>query len=215
MKISDLHIITQEIKGFSHLAQIEALKQTDADWIQLRVKDTPQAAWFDIGRKAKDLLKDTRIQLIINDNVYLAKEIDADGVHLGKNDMEVDEARSILGEQKIIGGTANTFNDVVKLHEMGVNYVGLGPFKPTTTKKNLAPQLSQFAYEVILKKLELQKIKIPIIAIGGIQINDVVPLMTVGLSGVAVSSSIVKSTSIQQSVEHFRIQLNKFQFSNQ
>jgi len=215
LKIADLHIITQEIKGFSHLEQIEAIKHTDANWIQLRMKNTPQTAWFETGRKAKDLLVDSNIQLIINDNVYLAKEIDAAGVHLGKNDMEVGEARGILGKQKIIGGTANTFDDIAALYQMGVDYVGLGPFKPTTTKTNLAPQLSLFAYEVILKKLELHQIKIPIIAIGGIQIDDVVPLMTVGLSGVAVSSAIVKSTSVKYSVENFREQLNKFQFSNQ
>ncbi len=215
MKIADLHIITQQIKGFSHLKQIESLKQTDAKWIQLRVKDLPQKEWFEIGRKAKDSLKNYNIQLIINDNVYLAKEIDAAGVHLGKTDMDISEARNILGDQKIIGGTANTYDDIVKLHERGVNYVGLGPFKPTTTKKKLAPQLSQFAYEVILKKLEIQQIKIPVIAIGGIQVIDVVPLMMTGLSGVAVSSAIVKSSAMEHSVQQFREQLNKFQFSNE
>jgi len=214
LKIANLHIITQHVEGFSHLAQIGALKNSGAGLIQLRVKDTPQDEWFETGRKAKDLLKNTNIKLIINDNVYLAKEIDADGVHLGKSDMEVGEARKILGGQKIIGGTANTFNDVINLHQKGIDYIGLGPFKLTKTKKNLAPQLSQFAYEVILKKLEMQQIKIPIIAIGGIQIADVIPLMTAGLYGIAVSSAIVKSTSITQSVAHFQEQLNKFQFSN-
>jgi len=214
LEIADLHIITQHIEGFSHLAQIEALKNTEANWIQLRVKDTPQKEWFAIGRKAKEILKDTNIKLIINDNVYLAKEIEADGVHLGKTDMDVSEARTILGENKIIGGTANTFHDIIKLYEMGTDYVGLGPYKQTTTKKDLAPILSLFAYEVIIKKLELQKIKIPIISIGGIQIEDVVPLMTIGLSGVAVSSSIVKARPIQQKVLEFRHQLNKFQFSS-
>jgi len=192
LKIADLHIITQHIEGFSHLAQIETLKNTEANWVQLRVKDTPQKEWFEIGRKTKELLKDTNIKLIINDNVYLAKEIEADGVHLGKTDMDISEAITILGKDKIIGGTANTFHDIMRLYEMGVNYIGLGPFKQTTTKKNLAPVLSHFAYEVIIKKLELQKIKIPIIAIGGIQPEDVVSLMTIGLSGVAVSSAIIK-----------------------
>lgn len=214
MKIADLHIITQHIEGFSHLAQIETLKNTEANWVQLRVKDTPQKEWFEIGRKTKELLKDTNIKLIINDNVYLAKEIEADGVHLGKTDMDISEAITILGKDKIIGGTANTFHDIMRLYEMGVNYIGLGPFKQTTTKKNLAPVLSHFAYEVIIKKLELQKIKIPIIAIGGIQPEDVVSLMTIGLSGVAVSSAIIKTKSIQQNVLNFRQHLNKFQFSS-
>jgi len=214
LNISDLHIITQHIEGFSHFQQIEALKNTQADWIQLRVKKNDQPSWFEIGRKAKALLSNSNIKLIINDNVYLTKEIDADGVHLGKTDMDITEARHILGPDKIIGGTANTFQEILKLQASGVNYIGLGPYRQTTTKQNLAPILSHFAYEVILKKMELQKIKIPVIAIGGIQVEDVVKLMTIGLSGVAASSAIVKSNQIKERVIDFRTQLNKFQFFN-
>jgi len=211
--IADLHIITQNTGEGSHLHQIEKLKHSNADWIQLRVKDKEQSEWFEIGRKAKDVLADTDIKLIINDNVYLAKEIDAYGVHVGNEDMDVAEAREILGPDKVIGGTANTYDDIIRLSEAGVDYIGLGPYKETKTKQNLSPIIQYFGYEVILKKLELNKIKIPIIAIGGIEVEDVVKLMLTGVSGVAVSSAIVKSNSPNQRVEDFQIELNKFQFT--
>lgn len=214
MKIPDLHIITQALDGFSHLKQIEALKKANVNLIQLRVKDTAQSEWFEIGRKAKDLLKDTNIQLIVNDNTYLAKEIDAAGVHLGKTDMSIKEAREILGSGKIIGGTANTFDDIVDLNKQGANYVGLGPYRTTTTKKNLAPVIQYFGFEVILKKLEINKIDIPIIAIGGIEIEDVVKLMITGVAGVAVSSAIVKAKDIEEKILGFRNRLDKFKFTS-
>jgi len=212
LNIAQLHIITQHIEGFSHIAQIEALKKTGAKCIQLRVKNTAQDEWFEIGRKAKALLSNTNIQLIINDNVYLAKEIDADGVHLGKKDMTIKEAREILGSEKIIGGTANTFDKIVELYEAGADYIGLGPYRSTSTKKELDPVIQHFGYEVIMKKLELQKIKIPVIAVGGINTEDVVPLMVAGLQGVAVSSAILKAKDITESVEKFHTEINKFAF---
>lgn len=212
MKIAQLHIITQYIEGFSHLAQIEALKNASVNCIQLRVKDKEQNEWFEIGRKAKALLENTDIQLIINDNVYLAKEIDAEGVHLGKKDMSIKEAREILGVEKIIGGTANTFDKVIELYEAGADYIGLGPYRNTSTKKELDPVIQHFGYEVIMKKLELQKIKIPVIAVGGITIEDVVPLMVAGLHGIAVSSAIIKSKNIVDSTTDFQNEINKFAF---
>jgi len=212
LNIPQLHIITQHIEGFSHLAQIEALKKSDAKCIQLRVKDKDQSKWFDIGRKAKALLENTSVQLIVNDNVYLTKEIDATGVHLGKADMPVKKAREILGPGKLIGGTANCFEKIVELYEAGVNYIGLGPYRNTSTKKKLDPVIQHFGYEVILKKMQLQKINIPIVAVGGITEKDVVPLMVAGLHGVAVSSAIVKSTDVNNSVAQFQKEIDKFAF---
>jgi len=212
LNIAQLHIITQHLKGFSHLAQIEALKNTKVKCIQLRVKNASHSDWFEIGRSAKLLLADTNIQLIINDNVYLAKEIDAAGVHLGKADMPVEEARDILGPNKIIGGTANTFAKIVALSKAGVDYIGLGPYRNTATKKQLDPVLQHFGYEVIIKKMQLQKIKIPVIAVGGIVLNDVVPLMVAGLHGVAVSSAVVKAKDVAESLTNLTKEINKFAF---
>lgn len=212
MRIAQLHIITQHIENFSHLAQIEALKNAAANCIQLRVKDTVQQEWFEIGRKAKAIVANTNTQLIVNDNVYLAKEINADGVHLGKKDMDIKEAREILGPDKIIGGTANTFDKIVELYKTGADYIGLGPYRNTSTKKELDPVIQHFGYEVIMKKMVLQKIKIPVIAVGGITLKDVVPLMVAGLHGVAVSSAIVKAKNVGDNVQDFQNEINKFAF---
>jgi len=192
-KISRLHIITQHIEKRSHLQQIKQLKDSNCDWIQLRVKNTSQEEWFTIGRKAK--------------------EIDADGVHLGLNDMDISEAKSILGENKIIGGTANTYEDIINQYHNGVDYIGLGPYAATTTKENLSPVIQFFGYEVIMKKLEINKIDIPIIAIGGIQFNDVGKLLAAGLTGVAISSAIVKTDNLIEHANNFTDKVNSFNFT--
>ncbi len=211
--ISRLHIITQALENKSHLDQIRSIAKTNADWVQLRVKDVDQSTWFEIGREAKSILSETNIKLIINDNVYLAKEIEADGVHLGQDDMSIEEARDILGNDIIIGGTANTYDQILAHYENGVDYVGLGPYRTTKTKKKLAPVIEMFAYEVIFKKCEINKIDIPVIPIGGIEINDVSKLMAAGAYGVAVSSAIVKQNIIEQ-VEAFSQKISNFQFSS-
>jgi thiamine-phosphate pyrophosphorylase len=148
-------------------------------------------------------------KLIINDNVTLAHEILADGVHLGKTDMKPDEARSILGENFIIGGTANTFDDIYFLQSEEVDYIGLGPFRFTTTKEKLSPILGIEGYERIIKKCREENVSIPIIAIGGIKSEDVRELIKVGVYGVAVSSAINLSNNIGFSVKEFFLKLKE------
>ena len=109
---------------------------------------------------------------ILNDRVELAALIGADGVHLGKNDMSPMEARSILGPQAIIGGTANTFDDILRLIDESVDYIGLGPFRFTSTKKNLSPVLGIEGYAHIFQLCKEHNINIPIVAIGGLDKSD-------------------------------------------
>jgi len=203
--ISKLHIITNHIsEENSHLHQIEKLKNSSADWIQLRVKDADQAEWFEIGRQAKEILRHTDIKLIVNDNIYLAKEIDADGVHVGKHDMDPLEAREILGPDKIIGGTANDYEDIQRLYDMGVDYIGLGPFAETKTKENLSPVLGFVGYSALLRYCRDANIDIPIIAIGGIGEIDAEELIGLGVYGIAASSKIVSSDDIAFTVDEFQ-----------
>jgi thiamine-phosphate pyrophosphorylase len=130
---------------------------------------------------------------IINDNVYLAKKMDADGVHLGLTDMSVLEARQILGETKIIGGTANTFEDVLQRTVENCDYIGLGPFQFTATKEKLSPILGLEGYRSIIEKMKAKNIQIPIYAIGGIALESVESLMETGIHGIAVSGVITQS----------------------
>ncbi|MHB1688879.1 MAG: thiamine phosphate synthase [Ignavibacteriaceae bacterium] len=196
--ISKLHYITQNIPDSTHYELAEEACKGGADWIQLRVKNGLYNEWKKIAFRTKEVCENYSAKLIINDNVDIAKTVSADGVHLGKNDMSPVEARKILGNNFIIGGTANTFEDVKKLSQSGVDYIGMGPFRYTTTKEKLSSILGLNGYQNILTKCRDEDITIPIIAIGGIRLDDIGSLLQTGIYGIAVSSAInsVKDKSI-------------------
>jgi thiamine-phosphate pyrophosphorylase len=129
------------------------------------------------------------ITLIIDDYVDLVREMDVCGVHLGKMDMPILEARKIL-PNKIIGATANCFKDILNAEEKGANYIGLGPYKYTTTKKNLSPILGISGIESIINECQKRGINIPIYAIGGIVLEDIPLLKKIGVYGIALSGVI-------------------------
>ena len=126
----------------------------------------------------------------------------ADGVHLGKNDMPVDEARKMLGRNRIIGGTANTFEDVERLSRQGADYIGCGPFRFTTTKKNLSPVLGLEGYRSITAQMKAHDILLPIVAIGGILHQDIPAIMQTGVTGIAVSGAVLNA---ENPVEEMRL----------
>lgn len=207
--ISRLHYITQEVKGLSHDRLAELACLGGADWVQLRVKNKSYNEWLEIAVKTEAICRKHHAKIIINDNVTLAKAIRADGVHLGKSDMSPAEAREILGKGFIIGGTANTFEDIEKLAAAEVDYIGLGPFRFTSTKENLSPILGMKGYEQIVKKCNEKGIHIPVIAIGGIKTEDVKTIIETGIYGVAVSSAINLAENKTEMAKRF---LNKIKF---
>jgi len=170
--------------------QAEAACRAGVDWIQLRLKNRTYADWKTVALETLTVCRQYNARLIINDNPHLAGEIGADGVHLGQGDMPVWEARALLGQQVIIGGTANTADTILAHHRDGVDYVGLGPFQFTTTKEKLSPILGLTGYQQVLLALQQQGVSLPIIAIGGITLADVSALIRAGLHGIAVSSAI-------------------------
>jgi thiamine-phosphate pyrophosphorylase len=208
--ISRLHYITQELEGHTHAALAEWACLGGADWIQLRVKNKSYNEHLDIALKTEAVCRKYHARLIINDNVKIAKAIKANGVHLGKTDMHPSEAREMLGTEFIIGGTANTFDDIRELVLAGVDYIGLGPFQFTQTKENLSPVIGLEGYEAIIKKCASEKINIPIIAIGGIKAGDVKPLLEKGLYGIAVSSAINLSENKKETTKHFIHKIKSF-----
>ncbi len=187
--IEKLHYITQETATLSHIDCVKEACIAGIKWIQLRVKNKSDEEYLTIAKEAKVICDLYDVILIINDNVEVAKKVNAHGVHLGRADMYISEARSILGENAIIGGTANTLKEVEGLIEQGANYIGLGPFTFTETKKALSPVLGIEGYDKILNQLKtyysLQET--PIIAIGGIEIENIDPLLETGIYGIAVS----------------------------
>lgn len=185
--ISRFHYITQDLAGFSHPELAAEACKGGADWVQLRVKGKRYEEWLKIAQETKLVCLQYGAKLIINDNVQIAKEISADGVHLGKEDLNPQEARKILGKGFIIGGSTNTMEDVRRQMDNGCDYIGIGPFRYTSTRQNLNPVLG---LERIREIAEQFAHKIPMIAIGGIRLEDIEALMKTAIHGVAVSSAI-------------------------
>lgn len=208
--ISRFHYITQDIAGCSHARLAESACLGGVDWVQLRVKThegNSYSDWIQTAMETKSVCKKFGAKLIINDHVHLAKEIEADGVHLGKEDMDPAEARKILGNNYIIGGTANTIEDIKRLMENGVDYIGLGPYRFTNTKKNLNPILGLSGIREIMAKLPGAP---PVIAIGGINLADVQLLMETGIHGIAVSSAISCSEDKTAMTKKFQVILEQY-----
>ena len=203
MKISKLHYITD-----NPLHAEEACKG-GIDWIQLRIKHRNEDDWKMIAEETKAICKKYGAKLIVNDSVKMAKIIGADGVHLGKEDMPPDEARALTGPDFIIGGTANTIEDIKRLAILKVDYIGLGPFRFTQTKTNLSPLLGLQGYLDLMKACVVQHIQVPVIAIGGIKLNDVEEILATGVYGVAVSSAIRNSGDVTATAEAFIRRIKK------
>jgi thiamine-phosphate pyrophosphorylase len=193
--IENFQYITNQWSTLSINEQIELVCSAGCKWIQLRIKDTNQEEWKNIALSAKSICKKYNTTFIINDNVQLAKEVEADGVHLGMNDLSPEIAREILGSNAIIGGTANHFDQIQTLNTQKVDYIGLGPFRFTSTKKNLAPILDIDGYKKIIMECENYNINIPIIGIGGITPDDIHNILETGVYGIAASSIICNSNS--------------------
>ncbi len=189
-----LQFITNTSSKFSLLEEVKLVLDGGCKWIQLRLKDISYDKAREIARELKPICSAHEAILIIDDMVEIAKELELDGVHLGKNDMPPMEARKILGEEYIIGVTANTFDDIKHYSTMDIDYIGLGPFRFTSTKDNLSPILGIEGYESIMMNCMKEGIKIPTVAIGGIEYDDIQSLMNTGINGVAVSGSIINSS---------------------
>lgn len=173
--------------------RLEDVLRGGCRWVQLRMKDATDEEFMEVGAEVRRLCTKYGATFIVDDRVGLVGPLDADGVHLGKNDMAPSEARKILGD-KIIGATANTAEDVERALAEGADYLGIGPFRFTTTKKNLAPVLGLDGYRGIMSR----KIPVPVVAIGGILLDDLRDLKTTGVTGVAVSGLILNSTNPEE-----------------
>ncbi len=170
-------------------------------WVQLRMKEAGDSEFVDMAARIMPLCRKYGATLIFDDRVQLVSTMGADGVHLGKNDMPVAEARKILGPAKIIGATANTVADVMEAYHAGADYIGAGPFRFTTTKKNLAPILGLDGYRRIMSQCRSMGMNLPVVAIGGIRLDDLGELRTTGVSGIAVSGLILNSDDIKTTSE--------------
>jgi thiamine-phosphate pyrophosphorylase len=202
--ISTLHYISQP----AHISNILAACDAGCKWIQLRIKNESPATVLPIAEAVKKICDRYQASLIINDYPQVAVAVGAAGVHVGKQDMTVAAARAITGSNMMVGGTANTLEDILQHVADGASYVGVGPFRFTTTKQNLSPILGLSGYQQILQALKQKNIAIPVIAIGGILLEDIPALIAAGVHGIAVSGLITQAIHKQTVVDHIYQQLN-------
>lgn len=188
-----LQFITNKTDRYNHIEGAKLALEGGCKWIQLRMKNYPKSDIIEIANEINKLCKQYNAILIIDDYPDIAMEVKADGVHLGKKDMNPIEARNLMGEEYIIGGTANSFDDIRQLVAENVDYIGLGPYRFTKTKENLSPILGIKGYEDIINKCKEYNYKTPIVAIGGIEIEDIPSLVKMGVNGVAISGYILNN----------------------
>lgn len=194
-----IQFITHHNERYDYLDSVRLALAGGCRWVQLRVKDVTDDELRPMALEAQRLCKEAGATFIIDDHVELVKEIHADGVHLGLKDMPIDQARELLGPDFIIGGTANTYADVLRHYKAGADYIGCGPFRFTTTKKNLSPVLGLEGYRDIVRQMHRPEAEgglgkpLPIVAIGGITAEDIPAIMQTGVTGIALSGTVLNA----------------------
>lgn len=188
-----LQFITHPSKRFSIPEEVQMALEGGCRWIQLRMKDSPMEKIRDTALEIMPMCQENEAFFVLDDYVELTAELKIHGVHLGKHDMPPGEARELLGPEAIIGVTANTAGDIMKFKGLDVDYFGLGPFRYTTTKVNLSPIIGLEGYKRIVDEVRTAGITLPIVAIGGIDIEHIPALMSTGVNGIAMSGAIINA----------------------
>lgn len=175
--------------------------QEGIKFIQLRMKEASNDEILEVAKQIRPVCDKYCAILIVDDKIELLKSNLFDGVHLGKNDMPIKQAKQITQDKYLLGATCNTIQDVQKAIENGADYLGIGPYKYTTTKQNLAPILGLEGYKNIIKYMRENKLTTPFYAIGGINIEDLQLLKEIEIFGIALSGTISTATNKQSIIK--------------
>lgn len=186
------------LRGETLYAQVEKALKGGATFIQLREKELNEETFYQEAVELKKLCHQYKVPFVINDNVEIAKKMDADGVHVGQSDMAACDVRKILGEDKILGVSAQTVEQALLAEQMGADYLGVGAVFPTGTKTD--------AVEVDAETLKAicAAVKIPVIAIGGIKADNLSELSGSGICGIAVVSAIFAAEDITETTKELK-----------
>lgn len=178
--------------------QVKEALEGGITFLQLREKHLSKEEFIKEAREMKELSKEYKVPFVINDNIEVALAVDADGVHIGQDDMSVEEARKLLGEDKIIGVSAHNVEEAIKAQKGGADYLGVGAVCATSTKKDAN----------VVSKEEIKKIchtvEIPVVAIGGIKKENIKTLEETDVDGVAVVSAIFAAKDIKEDTKQLR-----------
>jgi thiamine-phosphate pyrophosphorylase len=184
-------ITDRELTGLAHAEQVRRLAAGGLTWIQLRDKSAPPKEFYDQAREAVAVARHLGVTLIINDRVDIAMAVNADGVHVGQDDLPPEQARRLLGANKIVGFSTHSVEQAVEAASMPVDYIAVGPVFPTTTKENPDPVVGL----ELIKRLRPQ-IRKPLVAIGGITLGTAREVIEAGADSVAVISDLLKVPDI-------------------
>jgi thiamine-phosphate pyrophosphorylase len=201
--IEKLHFITHDIEQHSHIEQARIACEAGAKWIQYRcLTKSDEELLKDINVIA-ELCDDWGATLIVTDHIHLNGKADIQGFHIEDMDADFRQLREELGEAITIGGSANTVEGLLRIAEEGADYAGFGPFKVTTTKPNNAPLLGLEGYKDAIAILKQQQIELPVLAVGGVTLNDIDELLETGVFGIAASSAINQAEDMRSAYLDF------------
>ncbi|MDD3691018.1 MAG: thiamine phosphate synthase [Bacteroidales bacterium] len=209
LKQYPIQFITHQTTNYTYEESAELALKGGIRWIQLRMKEAPKEEVKEKAHRIKKLCEAYNALFFIDDYVDIAIEVGAHGVHLGLSDMPIMQAKQLTDNRLLIGATANTFDHIVMHANAGADYIGLGPYRTTTTKKHLSPILGLEGITDIINRCRNNKITLPIYLIGGIQINDIVDIKKMGVDGIAVSSAILQSENPLKTAEKFMVDYSK------
>ena len=201
---SSLYFITDST-AFSEeefLYRTEAALKGGVTLLQLREKDKTTREYLDLARKVHKLTRQYHVPLIIDDRLDVAMAVDAEGVHLGQSDMPIDIARSLFGNDKIIGATAKTVEQAKEAYSQGADYLGVGAIYPTTTKVKTVLTSTETLANIC------KAVPIPVNAIGGLNKDNIDVLKGIPISGICVVSAIMKADDSKKAAEELREQAN-------
>ena len=183
-----LYLVTDRGSDENFCRIVEQAVQSGVTMVQLREKMADTRSFYELALRVKKITSAHDVPLIINDRLDIALAVDADGLHVGQEDLPVAVARRFLGDDKILGATAATVQDALAAERDGADYIGSGAVYPTSTKPN-KPVLPLH----VLTQIK-QAVRVPVVAIGGITADNVAPLLLAGVDGVAVVSAIMSSS---------------------
>lgn len=195
--IEQLHYITHDLETLSHVEQARIVCEAGGKWVQYRcLTKNDEELLNDINQIAA-ICDDWGATLIVTDHVHLKDKADIQGFHIEDMDADFLSIRAALGEAYTLGGSSNTVEGLMRLSRDGVDYAGFGPFAHTDTKPNSFPHLGLQGYAQAMMKLKALELELPVLAVGGVKIEDVDALLETGIFGIAVSSAINQAGDVE------------------
>lgn len=198
--IEKFHFITHDIDQHTHVEQARIACEAGAKWIQYRCLSKNDEELLNDINAIAEICDDWGATLIVTDHIHLNGKADIQGFHIEDMDADFTTIRALLGEAVTIGGSANTLEGLKRLAQEGADYAGFGPFHDTTTKPNDLPLLGIAGYQIAMQQMEVE---FPVLAVGGITLEDIDSLMHTGIFGIAASSAINQAENMREAYLSF------------